>query len=125
MKRNGDPTAEDLGFAQQASIFDWVCQSTGRIPPVIDATDVLQDPARILRHLCQSLEIEFDAAMLQWPAGPRASDGVWAKYWYGEVEKSTSFQPYRKKNETVPARLQNVQAECRECYDRLYRYRLH
>ena len=125
MKRNGDPKTGDLGFTQQASIFEWVCRSSGKIPPVIDARDVVQDPARILRRLCQSLAIEFDAAMLEWPSGPRATDGVWAKYWYGEVEKSTSFQPYREKNETVPERLQGVQAECRECYDRLYQHRLH
>ena len=30
-----------------------------------------------------------------WPAGPRASDGVWAPYWYDAVLRSTGFAPYR------------------------------
>jgi hypothetical protein len=29
--------------------------------------------------------------MLSWPAGRRASDGVWAPAWYASVERSTGF----------------------------------
>ena len=43
--------------------------------------------------------------MLAWPPGPRDTDGVWGKYWYDAVWKSTSFQPYRPKNESVPPHL--------------------
>ncbi len=32
--------------------------------------------------------------MLAWPNGTRASDGVWAKHWYENVEASTAFAPY-------------------------------
>lgn len=125
IKRNGEPTPEDLGFVQQAEIFDWVRKNAVGTPPVIDARDVLQDPERILRLLCQAIPVEFDPAMLSWPPGPRATDGVWAKYWYDQVEKSTSFQPYVEKNEPVPERLREVYTQCRECYERLYEYRLH
>jgi hypothetical protein len=31
--------------------------------------------------------------MLSWPPGPRASDGVWAPYWYDSVRRSTGFVP--------------------------------
>jgi hypothetical protein len=124
IKRNGVPTAEDLGFPQQTEIFDWVREQSGATPAVIDARDVLQDPERVLRRLCQSAGVEFDPAMLAWPPGSRASDGIWGKYWYGEVMKSTSFQPYREKQEPVPPQLQKVYAQCRECYERLYEFRL-
>ena len=40
--------------------------------------------------------------MLSWPPGPRATDGVWAKHWYGEVEKSTGFRPYQPKQIDLP-----------------------
>ena len=125
IKRNVDPTAEDLGFPQQAAIFNWVRAQTGATPAVVDARDILQEPEPILRRLCRSIGVEFDPAMLSWAAGPRGSDGVWAKYWYGEVVKSTSFQPYREKQERVPPRLSGVYALCRDCYDRLYEHRLH
>jgi hypothetical protein len=125
MKRNGDPTAADVGFVQQARLFDWVCDHIGGTPPVIDAKDVLQSPERILRRLCQAVGVEFDDAMLAWPPGLRDTDGVWAKHWYDEVRRSTSFQPYQEKEETVPERLRDVHAQCRESYDKLYQYRLH
>ena len=124
VKKNDDPALEDLGFVQQAGIFDWVRERSGTVPPVIDARDVLQDPERMLRLLCQAVGIAFDPAMLNWPPGLRETDGVWAKHWYGEVAKSTGFAPYRQRHAEVPERLGEIEARCRECYDRLYHHRL-
>jgi hypothetical protein len=42
--------------------------------------------------------------MLHWPAGPRATDGIWAKYWYDAVERSTAA-PANRHGARVPARL--------------------
>lgn len=125
IKKNPDPTLKDLGFMQQTEIFDWVRTQTDSVPPVVDAKDVLQNPERILRLLCEAVGVEFDSAMLSWPPGLRETDGIWAKYWYDAVAKTTSFQPYRPKNEPVPDRLREIYDQCRECYDRLYQYRLH
>ncbi len=125
LKKNDDPTEEDLGFVQQAEIFEWVRERSATVPPVIDARDVLQDPERTLCLLCRALGVEFDPAMLSWPPGLRETDGVWAKHWYGEVAKSTGFEPYRPRRAEVPARLREIEARCRECYERLYEERLH
>src|SRR5436853_517914 len=95
IKKNREPTVEELGFVQQAEIFEFVQRQTGSVPPVIDADDVLRDPERVLRLLCDAVGVEFTEAMLSWPRGPRPTDGIWAKYWYAEVENSTSFRPYR------------------------------
>jgi hypothetical protein len=62
--------------------------------------------------------------MLSWPPGPRATDGVWAKYWYPEVEASTSFRSYETKEEKVPARLHKVYERCLEIYEQLHEHRL-
>jgi hypothetical protein len=125
IKKNPDPTLEDLGFVQQTEIFDWLRGKTGSVPPIIDAKDVLQNPERTSRLLCHAVGVEFDDAMLSWPPGLRETDGIWAKYWYPEVARSTSFQPYRPKNEAVPDRLREIHDRCRECYEHLYQYRLH
>jgi hypothetical protein len=125
IKKNDDPELEDLGFVRQGEIFDWAREHSGTVPPVIDARDVLQDPARILRLLCQAVGVEFDSAMLNWPPGLRETDGVWAKHWYGEVARSTSFQAYRPKSAPVPKRLAEVHRRSRESYERLYEQRLH
>ncbi len=123
-KKNHEPTRDDLGFAQQAEIFDLVRAQSGEVPPVIDARDVLQDPARILGLLCTALGVQFSETMLSWPPGRRATDGIWAEHWYAEVERSTGFQPYQKRSGTVPAHLHRVYEECLESYERLHQYRL-
>ncbi len=124
LKKNEDPSAEDLGFPQQEEIFEFVRGESGAVPPVIDARDVLQNPERILRLLCEALGLGFDPAMLSWPPGLRDSDGVWAKHWYGEVANSTGFAAYRAERVEVPQRLRGVEARCRESYDLLYPHRL-
>jgi len=124
IKKNPEPGLNDLGFVQQAEIFDFVRRQTGPIPPVIDADDVLRDPERLLRLLCDAIGIEFSDAMLSWPPGPRNTDGSWAKYWYAEVERSTGFQPYRERKIELPDHLRGIEQHCRQCYEQLYAVRL-
>ncbi len=124
VRKNDEPALEDLGFVQQAEIFDWVRERTGRIPPILDAQDVLENPERTLRRLCEAVGVEFDPAMLCWPAGLRETDGVWARHWYGEVAQSTGFAPYRAQHTEVPAQLREVEAQCREHYEVLHQHRL-
>ena len=81
------PTVDDLGLRQQAEIF---AEFGG---PVLDSADLLAAPEAALRALCAALGVPFSAAMLSWPPGPRASDGVWAPYWYDSVRRSTGFVP--------------------------------
>ena len=124
IKKNRDPTLEDLGFVQQAEIFEWVREDANAVPSVVDARDVLENPERMLRLLCRAVGVEFTEAMLSWPPGARETDGVWAKYWYPEVEASTSFRPYEAKEEKVPERLRTIHEKCVEIYEQLYAHRL-
>ena len=84
-------TLERIGVPQQIEIFDRVADRLGRAPPVVDTGDILADPPAVLSALCRTLAIPFSASMLQWPAGRRATDGVWAPAWYKSVEASTGF----------------------------------
>ena len=59
IKKNPEPQLNDLGFVQQAEIFDFVRRQTNSIPPVIDADDVLRDPERMLQLLCDAIGVEF------------------------------------------------------------------
>ncbi|MDQ6626277.1 MAG: sulfotransferase, partial [Verrucomicrobiota bacterium] len=72
-KKNHEPSLDDLGFAQQEEIFDFVCAQNRTTPPVIDAADVLRDPRKALQLLCDAIGVEFTEAMLSWPAGRRAT----------------------------------------------------
>jgi hypothetical protein len=124
VKKRDDPALEDLGFIQQAEIFDFVQSRTDAIPPIVDAKDVLGNPERMLRLLCDAVGVEFSESMLSWPPGLRETDGGWARHWYSEVAKTTSFRPYRHTDEQVPDRLREIYESCCDCYGRLHQHRL-
>lgn len=147
VKQMPNPTLADTGLPQQVELFEsfsqetrpaaaailqtdmphpqpWAAVPQTVVPFVIDARDVLENPRRMLGLLCDALGVEFREEMLHWPAGRRATDGVWAKHWYAAVEKSTRFEPYRPKGEPVPAGLGKLLEECRPLYERLWRERL-
>jgi hypothetical protein len=119
-----EPRLEDTGFPQQLEIFSRVRQRTGRVPPVVDARDILENPERLLRLLCAALDVEFTPAMLSWPPGPRDTDGVWAKHWYGAVLQSTTFEPYRPRNDLIPPHLAGLLDQAEAAYRQLYEHRL-
>jgi hypothetical protein len=115
---------EDIGFARQAELFDREADRLGLAPPVIDAEDVLDDPRRVLSALCGALGIPFTSAMLRWPAGRRATDGVWAPAWYGAVERSTGFASPTAELPELDGRLREIAERARPHYQRLAQYRL-
>ena len=117
-------TLTETGLPCQADLFERVRTATGTIPPVIDARDILLDPARSLRRLCESLAIEFMPRMLHWAAGPHPDDGNWAPHWYAGVYKSTCFDAYKPRTEDLPDHLQPMLKEARGLYDRLAEHRL-
>lgn len=117
------PTLADLGLAQQVEIF----RLFGG--PVIDAADVAAAPGTTLAALCDALRVPFDPAMLAWPAGPRPTDGVWAKYWYARVWASTGFASGSgpgggasagpASSTVLPPRLESLAAQCQPYYAEL------
>jgi hypothetical protein len=119
-----DAEAWELGFEQQARLFDHVCDKLGHAPPVIDATDVLKSPRATLGALCGELGIPFSERMLHWPPGPRPSDGAWAPHWYAAVERSTGFAPYGPRDDKVTAFQQRLADLCRPHYKRLAERRM-
>ena len=84
------PTIEDIGIKHEWEIFTYL-QSKGIEPIVIDAYDILLDPKKVLKKLCSLLGVDFSERMLFWDKGPKEIDGIWAKYWYNNVWKSTCF----------------------------------
>jgi hypothetical protein len=113
---------EAIGVPMQATLFERACDRLGRAPPVIDTADVLADPRGTLSALCEACGIAFSERMLSWPAGRRASDGVWAPAWYDQVEKSTGFGPPpapASDPAPLPDALKRIAAAARPAYERL------
>jgi hypothetical protein len=112
------PSLRDTGYADHLKLLDYL-RSRGQTPPVLDAKQVLLDPRGVLTQLCTRIDIPFDEAMFRWAAGPRPEDGIWAKYWYHNVHRSTGFQRYRPKTDPFPDYLEPLLAECQPYYERL------
>lgn len=122
--RMGLPVLRDTGLPQQVELFRFVREHTGRVPPVLDGEDVLKDPAGVLGRFCAEVGAPWDDRMLHWPAGRRATDGIWAKHWYDAVERSTGFEPWRPRPRTVAPELEPLLAECLPLYEELHQHRL-
>jgi hypothetical protein len=90
-KKREAPTLMDIGFVQQAELFDQVAQMTGAAPLVIDSAAIRDNPRESLKNLCTRLGIPLTETMLSWPPGPKPYDGAWAPHWYNAVHQSTGF----------------------------------
>lgn len=90
-KKRESPTLADIGFVQQAELFDEVAGWMGAAPIVVDSFDIRAKPLETLGKLCAALQIPFTESMLRWPAGPKTFDGVWAPHWYNAVHASTGL----------------------------------
>lgn len=121
-KVRSEVTLEDIGVPQQLELAEH-CEF------VVDSDDFLTDPAAYQREICRRLDVPCDDAlltsMLSWPAGRRASDGVWAPAWYDAVEASTGFgPPPAAAPPPLPKHLADLGAEAVAIYERLRADRL-
>lgn len=114
-----------IGIRRQAELFRQITSITGVVPAVIDSNDVLKNPEKILRELCDCLGIDFPREnMLHWPAGRRASDGVWAQHWYSNVEQSTGFAEYVEKTPVLSEEHAALAEAMQPCYEELAELRI-
>lgn len=119
-----DVNLDDTGFVQQAELFEYVTQLSGEVPLVIDSKEFLLNPEGSLAKICSRLDIEFETSMLSWPTGVRESDGIWGKYWYESVWKSSGFAPYQERPLNLDPKQQAIADQARPYFDQLYQHRL-
>ena len=118
-QKREDVTLRDIGFAEQAMLFDRVADRLGHAPPVVDSEDVRRDPRAALSALCAAIDLPFDEAMLSWPRGQHKDDGVWAPHWYGAIFGSTGFAPPDEKVVELPDHLRVIADEARGFYEKM------
>lgn len=123
-KKREAPTLADIGFLQQAELFDEVAGWSGAAPVVIDSADIRADPRAALTRLCAALAIPFSEAMLGWPVGPKPCDGTWAAHWYGAVHRSTGFETAEGPLPDLPAAYARLCDASLGHYERLAAFRL-
>jgi hypothetical protein len=124
VRKWSDVSLRDIGFVEQAELFDMVADRQGKAPAVIDADDVLASPRAALSALCAACAIDFDEAMLAWPRGPKSFDGVWAPHWYNSVWQSTGFAREASPPPALTAELRSIADQAQPYYQKLAKYRL-
>ncbi len=111
-------TLYDVGYKLHLDIVDQL-QAENLPVIVLDSKSVLRNPKEQLQKLCAAINIPFDPDMLSWTPGARPEDGCWAKYWYGNIHKSSGFNAYQPKSTPFPEKLKPLLEECLPFYEKL------
>ena len=116
-------TEEDIGYIHAWNLYKQM-KDTGIEPIVIDSGEMLRDPKIMLQRLCSSIGIVFEPKMLKWKAGPRKEDGIWSKYWYEQVHRSTGLVKKEEKINEVHGELSDLFELVYPYYERLNKHAL-
>lgn len=114
-----NPTMQDIGIKHEFDLYKHSAAAE-RKNIIIDAGEVLKNPEKILKQLCDHCQIPFTNQMLNWEAGPRKEDGVWAKYWYKNVHQSTGFKKQSQQERSLPEQCIPLFEEAKIYYDQLF-----
>lgn len=117
-------TLHEIGMEDLYNLFILIQERTEKVPVVVDSTDVIKNPPKVLQALCTQLGVGYSDKMLTWQPGMRKTDPVWAKTWYRTIINSSGFLPFTQQEITLPEHLKPVFEECLPFYEKLYQYRM-
>jgi hypothetical protein len=123
LKKWPEADFEDFGFLDQINLFHYIKNESGIPPVVIDAANLRDSPETYLPRLCSKLNISWDPKMLQWDAGLKPYDGIWASHWYPSVNSSTGFKKNIQQKEFSDTVL-NFAAMAKDSYHELLTYKI-
>ncbi|MEQ8358101.1 MAG: sulfotransferase family protein [Cytophagales bacterium] len=116
IKEISHPDISDLGYTDLLKMTDYL-KEKGREVFLIDSRDILQNPAKGLKSICDFTGIPYSSSMLKWSKGGIREDGVWSKYWYTSLHQSEGFMPYSRKEVEIPKRLMPLLKESEIIYE--------
>jgi hypothetical protein len=116
-----DVNMQDIGIGKQLQLFHTLEKNNDHCV-VLDSNEILKSPEDVLQKLCDALDIPYYKEMLHWHAGPKKEDGVWAKYWYDNVHKSTGFEKQQTSSRELPQYLEPLYNESKIYYDELFKH---
>ena len=122
IKKNKLKKTSDIGFPEQLKIFNYIKLYSNTKNIIINSEYLLKDPEKILRKICNIINIDFDIKMLSWAKGNRITDGIWSKIWYQKVIHSTSFQNNDQKITNIPSEYEVIYEKCLKIYNELNKY---
>ncbi|XP_002740452.1 uncharacterized protein LOC100368540 [Saccoglossus kowalevskii] len=81
---------EEVGFCEMWELYQYVKENFGIQPVVVDADELLSNPAGMMKAYCEATNLQYKDTMLNWE--PENQDQwLWEKDWYGTVKGSSGF----------------------------------
>lgn len=114
-KKNVLKSINELGYPQQFRIIE-LLKKSGAEFSVIDSSELLQNPEKILKKWCEKIDVEFDKSMLSWEKGNHINDGIWWKHWYDNVINTSGFTHYNKKDISIENQYDSIYNESMRYY---------
>ena len=113
------PSLQDLGYRLQYELAKEF-QKKKIDFYLLEAEDLLLNPEKQLKKVCDFSQIKFSKEMLSWNKGGIIEDGVWAKYWYENVHNSTGFKKSNFQEEIqLPVKYNSLYKEASSYYEAL------
>ena len=114
-KKNKLNSVEELGYPQQYEIIKYL-KKINKSYLILDSSDLLKNPEKVLSNWCMTINIKFDKSMLIWEKGNYVTDGIWWKNWYDNVIKTTGFKEYEKKDINIENKYDSIYNESMKYY---------
>lgn len=94
-----DFTLQEAGIAESYQLFELAKTVNGTTPVVIDADDLVKQPAATIQAYCEAVGIPFLPQALSWKPGLPSNFTWWeAGSWHSQVKSSRGFNSSIKKN---------------------------
>lgn len=119
-----DITMEEAGYTAQRALFRHLRSRGSVLPVVLDAHDLLRQPAVLFAAWCSTVGIDYRPDALHWNVGFRDRWRMWS-HWKEAASKSTGFLPFRPRPEVMREGAADPLFDtCWACYQELYAHRL-
>jgi len=125
-RMNPDFTFEESGYETTYKLFEMAQKVEGKTPVVIDATDLENDPERIVKDYCESCSIPYIPEALHWKPGEIKAWSVW-KEWHIDAMESNGFVKQMEKfNFTldIAPKLREFYQKSLPFYEKMYEKRI-
>ena len=123
-----DFVLKEIAFVEQRQLFDRLSDTLGKVPPVIDSDDLLENPHAIVEAYCNAVGIPYIAEALSWDPGAR-DEVSWydGGSWHQNLRESDGLKPQPRKYidmSEAPDRVKAIHAIILPHYEHLHAHRL-
>lgn len=115
-------TFEEAGYHHLAQLYDHATRDGAHVP-VVDADDLVRDPAGVMGAYCAALSIPFVASALTWRPRKVAQFSAWDS-WHAHAQHSRGIGDVDARPHPLPPHLEPMVERCLPYYERLHAVRL-